>query len=79
MVGKEVAQTVVKHYLEPILESIFLPNSFGYRPQKSALDAIAVTRERCWRYNWVLEFDIKGLFDNIDHVLLLSARETYDV
>jgi RNA-directed DNA polymerase len=72
-VADRVAQTVVKQYLEPILESIFLPDSYGYRPEKSALDAIAVTRERCWQYDWVLEFDIKGLFDNIDHALLLKA------
>ena len=47
--------------------------SSGYRPRKSALDAVGVTRERCWKYDWVLEFDIKGLFDNIDHTLLLRA------
>lgn len=76
-VSDRVAQTVVKHYLEPILEAIFRPDSYGYRPQKSALDAIAVTRERCWRYDWVLEFDIRGLFDNIDHVLLLKALEKH--
>jgi RNA-directed DNA polymerase len=76
-VADRVAQTVVKQYLEPILESIFLPDSFGYRPKKSALDAIAVTRDRCWRYDWVLEFDIKGLFDNIDHALLLKALEKH--
>lgn len=76
-VADRVAQTVVKHYLEPILEPVFLPDSFGYRPQKSALDAIAITRERCWRYDWVLEFDIKGLFDNIDHALLLKALEKH--
>ena len=52
-------------------------NSYGYRPGKSALDAIAVTRERCWRYDWVLEFDVKGLFDNIDHTLLLRALEKH--
>src|ERR1019366_9111768 len=48
-------------------------DSYGYRPNKSALDAIGVTRERCWKYDWVLEFDIRGLFDNIDHTLLLRA------
>src|SRR6266403_2086056 len=51
----------------------FLADSYGYRPRKSALDAVGVTRKRCWRYDWVLEFDIKGLFDNIDHGLLLRA------
>jgi RNA-directed DNA polymerase len=72
-VADRVAQMVVKLTFEPAVEPIFLPDSYGYRPGKSALDAIGVTRERCWRYNWVLEFDIKGLFDNIDHELLLRA------
>jgi RNA-directed DNA polymerase len=76
-VADRVAQMVVKRVLEPKLESIFLPDSYGYRPGKSALDAISVTRERCWRYDWVLEFDIKGLFDNIDHTLLLRALEKH--
>jgi RNA-directed DNA polymerase len=57
----------------PILDPIFLADSYGYRPNKSALDAVGVTRERCWKCDWVLEFDIKGLFDNIDHELLLRA------
>lgn len=72
-VSDRVAQTVVKIALEPILESIFDENSFGYRPGKSAHDAIAVTRTRCWQYDWVVEFDIKGLFDNINHDLLMKA------
>jgi RNA-directed DNA polymerase len=57
-VADRVAQMVVKQMLEPELEPIFLPDSYGYRPGKSALDAVAVTRERCWRHDWVLEFDI---------------------
>ena len=68
-----IAQMVVKQLIEPDLDPIFLPDSYGYRPRKSALDAVGVTRERCWKYDWVLEFDIKGLFDNIDHELLLRA------
>ena len=72
-VADRVAQTVVKQVIEPILDPIFLADSYGYRPNKSALDAIGVTRKRCWKYDWVLEFDIKGLFDNIDHELLLRA------
>ena len=72
-VADRVAQTVVKLLIEPILDSVFLADSYGYRPNKSALDAVGVTRERCWKYDWVLEFDIKGLFDNIDHELLLRA------
>jgi RNA-directed DNA polymerase len=72
-VADRVAQTVVKQMIEPDLDAIFLADSYGYRPDKSALDAVGVTRERCWKYDWVLEFDIKGLFDNIDHALLLRA------
>ena len=72
-VADRVAQMVVKQVIEPNLDSIFLADSYGYRPRKSALDAVGVTRERCWKYDWVLEFDIKGLFDNIDHELLLRA------
>jgi RNA-directed DNA polymerase len=72
-VSDRIAQMVVKQMIEPELETIFLPDSYGYRPGKSALDAVGVTRERCWKYDWVLEFDIKGLFDNIDHDLLLKA------
>jgi RNA-directed DNA polymerase len=72
-VADRVAQTVVKLLIEPILDSVFLADSYGYRPNKSALEAVGATRERCWKYDWVLEFDIKGLFDNIDHELLLRA------
>ena len=72
-VADRVAQMGVKLVIEPILDPIFLADSYGYRPNKSALDAVGVTRERCWKCDWVLEFDIKGLFDNIDHELLLRA------
>jgi len=76
-VADRVAQMVVKMLLEPKLEPVFLPDSYGYRPGKSALDAVAITRKRCWQYDWVLEFDIKGLFDNIDHALLTRALEKH--
>ena len=72
-VADRVAQMVVKIYFEPQVEPYFHPDSYGYRPGRSAADALAVTRKRCWRYNWLLEFDIKGLFDNIDHELLMKA------
>lgn len=72
-VADRIAQQVVRLKFEPEVEPHFLPNSYGYRPNKSALDAIAITRERCWRYDWVLEYDIKGLFDNIPHELLMKA------
>ncbi len=72
-VGDRIAQTVVKLQFEPEVEPYFLPDSYGYRPKKSALDAVAITRQRCWKYDWVLEFDIKGLFDHIPHDLLMKA------
>lgn len=76
-VADRVAQMVVKQQIEPNLERIFLEDSYGYRPGKSALDAIGVTRQRCWKNDWVLEFDIKGLFDNINHDLLLRAVQKH--
>lgn len=72
-VSDRIAQETAKQVLEPILEPIFDEDSYGYRKGKSAHDAIAITRKRCWQYKWVVEFDIKGLFDNIDHNLLLKA------
>ena len=76
-VSDRIAQMVVKLSLEPEVEPYFLDDSYGYRPNKSALDAIGVTRKRCWQYDWLLEFDIKGLFDNIPHDLLLKAVEKH--
>lgn len=72
-VTDRIAQMTVKLAFEPLVEPYFLEDSYGYRPNKSALEAVGVTRQRCWEYNWVLEFDIKGLFDNIDHELLMKA------
>jgi len=72
-VSDRIAQMVVKLIFEPCVEPHFLPDSYGYRPNKCALDAVGVTRTRCWKYDWVVEFDIKGLFDNIDHDLLMKA------
>ena len=71
-VEDRVAQMTVKTYLEPCVEPIFHEDSYGYRPEKSAKQALEVTRERCWRKDWVLEFDIKGLFDNIRHDYLMA-------
>jgi len=68
---------VIKLEFEPKVEPHFLADSYGYRPNKSALDAIGVIRQRCWRYDWVLEFDIKGLFDNIPHDLLVKAIDKH--
>lgn len=72
-VSDRVAQMVCKMYLEPKVEPHFHADSYGYRPNKSALDAVGKARERCWKYAWVLDVDIKGFFDNIDHALLMRA------
>jgi RNA-directed DNA polymerase len=72
-VGDRICQMVIKLLLEPKVEPYFLADSYGYRPGKSALDAIDVTRKRCWQQAWVIEFDISGLFDNLDHTLLMRA------
>jgi RNA-directed DNA polymerase len=72
-VSDRIAQTAVTLVLEPILEPVFHEDSYGYRRGKSAHDALAVTRQRCWERDWVLEYDIRGLFDNIDHERLLKA------
>lgn len=72
-VSDRISQMVVKIGFEHKVERYFLPDSYGYRPGKSAHEAIEITRKRCWKYQWVLEFDIKGLFDNIDHELLMKA------
>jgi len=72
-VADRIAQTVVKMYLEPKVEPIFHPDSYGYRPGRSALDAVATCRERCWRANWVIDLDIKAFFDTLDHELVMRA------
>ncbi|MEN1760235.1 group II intron reverse transcriptase/maturase [Anoxynatronum sibiricum] len=76
-INDRIAQTVIVGRLEPHLEPLFYPDSYGYRPGKKATDAIGVTRERCWRYEWVIEFDVKGLFDNINHELLMKAVQKH--
>ncbi len=72
-VSDRVAQAVVKLVLEPEVEPYFHDDSYGYRPGKSAHQAIEVTRKRCWWHDWVLDMDIKGFFDKIDHGLLMRA------
>ena len=64
-VGDRIAQMVVKLYLEPEVEPHFHQDSYGYRPGKSAIEAVGVARQRCWRYDWVVDLDIKGFFDNL--------------
>jgi len=76
-VSDRIAQMVVKIYLEPLLESCFHPDSYGYRPKKSAIQALEVARKRCWKYDWVIDIDIKGFFDNIDHDLMMRAVQKH--
>jgi RNA-directed DNA polymerase len=72
-VADRIAQTVVAGYLEPEVEPHFHPDSYGYRPGRSALDAVGVCRERCWRSDWVLDLDIRSFFDSVPHDLVLHA------
>lgn len=71
-VEDRVAQMVAKMYIEPNVEKIFHDDSYGYRPNKSAIQAIGILRERCWQKAWVVEFDIKSMFDNIRHDYLIE-------
>ena len=68
-----IAQGVAKAYIEPRLEAVFRDDSYGYRPKRSAHDAIEKARKRCWHHDWVIDVDIKAFFDSIDHELLLKA------
>lgn len=72
-VADRIAQTVVAGYLEPEVEPVFHPDSYGYRLGRSAHDAVATARERCWKYDWAIDLDIKGFFDNLDHDLVMRA------
>lgn len=72
-VADRIAQTVVTMVLEPLVEPEFHPDSYGYRPGRSALDAVGKARERCWRYDWVIDLDIKAFFDSLDWDLVERA------
>lgn len=72
-VADRIAQTVVRMYLEPEVEPLFHPDSYGYRPGRSAHDALAACRQRCWESDWVIDLDIRAFFDSIPHSLLLKA------
>lgn len=76
-VSDRIAQGVVKDYLEPSLELVFHNSSFGYRPKRSAHDALAQCQQNCIRYAWVLDVDIKGFFDNISHSILLGLLQKH--
>ena len=72
-VSDRVAQTVVRSYLEPVVEPLFHPDSYGYRPGRSALDAVGTCRERCWKNDWVIDLDIRAFFDSLDHDLVMRT------
>ncbi len=72
-----VAQTVVKNRLETIVEKEFHEDSYAYRPSRSPIDAVTVCRKRCFNHEWLLEIDIKGFFDNIDHDIMMHILQTY--
>ena len=72
-VADRVAQTVVRLYLEPAVEPLFHRDSYGYRPGRSALDAVGVCRGRCWRYDWAIDLDVRSFFDSLDHRLVLRS------
>ena len=76
-VADRIAQTVVRLYLEPELEPLFHPDSYGYRPGRSALDAVGRCRQRCWKYDWLIDFDLRSFFDSLDHALVLKAVATH--
>lgn len=72
-ISDRVGQMVVKMFIEPRFEAIFSPSSYGYRPNKNAHHALQRVRENCWKQDWVIDLDIKGFFDNIDHGKLMLA------
>ena len=72
-VADRIAQTVARLYLEPKMEPLFHADSYGYRPRRSALQAVGTCRERCWRKDWVIDLDIRAFFDSVPHELVLRA------
>lgn len=76
-ISDRIGQMVVKEYIEPRLEKIFSSNSYGYRPNKNAHQALESVRKNCWKTDWVIDLDIKGFFDNIDHDKLMLAVEKH--
>ncbi|NBW83206.1 group II intron reverse transcriptase/maturase, partial [bacterium] len=76
-IADRVAQTVVRTRLETVLEPIFHSDSYAYRRGKSAHGAVDTIRKRCWKFDWVLEFDIEKAFDNINHEMMLRALKKH--
>jgi RNA-directed DNA polymerase len=76
-VADRIAQTVVATRLEAKVELIFHPDSYGYRPNRSALDAVAACRQRCWKTDWVIDLDIQKFFDTVPWDLVVKAVEAH--
>lgn len=76
-VADRIAQMTARLCFEPLVEPHFHPDSYGYRPGKSAHQAVGQARKRCWEYDWVIDLDIKGFFDTIDHELMLKAVDHF--
>jgi len=74
-IADRVAQTVVAKYLEPLVEPRFHPDSYGYRPRKSAHDALATCRARCWKFDWAIDLDVQKFFDEVPWDLIVRAVE----
>jgi RNA-directed DNA polymerase len=72
-VADRIAQTVVAMTLEPLVEPVFHDDSYAYRPERSALDAVGTCRKRCWQSQWVIDLDIQSFFDNVPHDPILRA------
>jgi RNA-directed DNA polymerase len=66
-VADRIGQEVVRRYLEPLLEPVFHADSYGYRPRRSEIDTVRTARQRCWRYDWVVDIDIKGFLDVVSY------------
>ena len=76
-INDRIAQTAVAMILEPEVDPLFHADSYGYRPGKSALDAVEVCKQRCWRRPWVVDLDIQGFFDNVPHAQIIAAVEKH--
>jgi RNA-directed DNA polymerase len=76
-VADRIAQTVVAARLEAQVEPVFHPDSYGYRPKRSALDAVAACRQRCWKYDWVIDLDVQKFFDSVDWELVVKAVQAH--
>jgi group II intron reverse transcriptase/maturase len=76
-VGDRIAQTVVARHLDIRVEPLFHPDSYGYRPGRSALDAVTACRQRCWKYDWVIDLDVQKFFDCVPWDLIVKSVERH--